>query len=139
VAYIAKRLTPVTKKGPTRDEVKRWVASLSAIGGLVRDEARKKLLANLDFAEGAVLEAARVAEPAKASDQLKALVSEVFRRRRTPQRLRADRALAVLEQIKTPEAEKALRVLAAGTPGHWLTEEAQAALGRGEKGRTEPK
>jgi hypothetical protein len=44
--------------------------------------------------------------------------------------VRAVRAVAVLEQIGTPEARQVLEALARGAPDALLTQDAQAALGR---------
>jgi hypothetical protein len=50
------------------------------------------------------------------------------------ERLRQRRAVAVLEQVGSPEAVKVLRRLAKGAPGAALTREAKAALRRLEVG-----
>jgi hypothetical protein len=133
VPYIAKRLTPAAaRKGVTTDRVRQWAAGLSAKEAAAREEAAKQLAANLDYAEQTVLAAARKADTAEARKALKPLVNQIFLKRQKAERLRADRALAVLEQIGTAEAKKAMKSLAAGAPGHWLTEEARAALQRVE-------
>ena len=51
----------------------------------------------------------------------------------TGERLRTWRALAVLEQLGTPEAVGLLRELAGGAPGAWLTRQAQLALQRRDR------
>ena len=48
----------------------------------------------------------------------------------TPERLRIQRAVMVLEQIGTPEARQLLEKLSKGAEGALLTEEARAALKR---------
>src|SRR5207248_11092700 len=48
----------------------------------------------------------------------------------SPGRLRARRAVGVLEHIDTPAARALLVRLGAGAPGAWLTREARAALER---------
>jgi hypothetical protein len=44
--------------------------------------------------------------------------------------LRASRALEVLGQIGTPEVQRALKALSRDAPDPWLSQEAEAALGR---------
>src|SRR5262249_46731097 len=48
----------------------------------------------------------------------------------TPERLRLDRSLEVLERIGDAEARALLNTLADGAPGDWLTRQAQASLDR---------
>ncbi len=43
------------------------------------------------------------------------------------------RELEALERAGTPEAKRALRALAGGTPEAWLTQETGVALGRLER------
>jgi hypothetical protein len=47
-----------------------------------------------------------------------------------PRAAAQSRAVAVLEHVRTPEAQDVLRALAGGAPGAWLTLEAEAALVR---------
>jgi WD40 repeat protein len=130
--FLAKRLPPITrtKDSPRPEQVERWIADLSSESAVVREAARKQLQKNLDFAEGALLHATKSVPSPRAESVLKELRAQVFRNRQSPERRRADRALAVLEYRGTDGAKKVLKGIAAGAAGHWRTQEAEAALHR---------
>ena len=76
---------------------------------------------------------ATTAPPARspeAARRLDALLTQAANVEPSPALLRGLRAIAVLEQIGTPEAKQLLLNLAAGAPEARLTREAKAALGR---------
>ena len=133
--FLAKRLAPIPRSEDhgLGKRIERWIGDLSAKAPATRETALNDLLANMDDAEGPILRAAKSATPSKPSPELDPLMKRVFERRHSPERLRADRALAVLEYLGTDEARKVLKGIADGAPGHWLTGEAVAALRRIEK------
>jgi WD40 repeat protein len=135
VTFLSKRLRlNLRPKDSVRAErIKRWINDLSDKRIGVRDSAQVKLLQNLDDAEGAILQGASKTGLDEANTNLKTLLRRIFDRRRSVDRLRVDRALAVLEYLGTVEARKELEVLAAGASEHWLTQDAKAACLRVKK------
>jgi WD40 repeat protein len=130
-AFLAGRLARLAPRAPVQArQIDGWIADLGAASFAVRESARQQLLANLEEAAPAVRRAEREAEDLEVRMRLTLLRKQVFARRWSPERLRADRALAALEYLGTAGAKKVLRQLAAGPAGHWLTKEAKAALGR---------
>jgi WD40 repeat protein len=127
VAWLAKALPPVRRADPQRT------------GALLRDLASTKF-AERHRATAELEDLAEAAEPAL-REALKTPLAEESRRRverllekldplKSAKRLRALRAVEVLEGIGSPEARRLLEELAAGIPNAQLTREARAALER---------
>jgi RNA polymerase sigma factor (sigma-70 family) len=130
VPYVRERLHAVAAPDPKR--LARLLADLDSDRFGVRDRA----MAELERLGEAALPAARKAldaqPPLETRRRLQGLMEAQERQRwsASPDRLRTQRALEVLERAGTPEARRVLAALAAGAPGAWLTQEARAALGR---------
>jgi hypothetical protein len=97
-------------------------------------EVREKASQELEQFGEAVVDALRKAKKGDVSVEqarrIEFLLAEFAGPVPGPEQLRATRAVAALEQIGSPEAEKVLARLAAGAEGARLTEEAKAALER---------
>src|SRR5262249_26780395 len=110
--------------------LRRWLADLDSEVYAARETAQKELAAVGELAAPA-LEQALAREPSpEARRRLQALVDKLQGPITQPELLRAVRAVAVLEDIATPEARQLLERLAAGAPEARLTQEAKAALER---------
>jgi len=96
----------------------------------VREKAQEELAALGDLAEPALLRSLEN----KPSVEMRRRVQTLLERLRgpvtRPEFLQALRALAVLEDIGTPEARRLLQELAKGAPEARLTREAKASLRR---------
>jgi len=134
--------------GPHR-KVRRQGGTAPAAG--LSEESLARLLAALDGSNFAARQSAqkeleKLGEPAAPAcrkalagkpsldfrRRLEALLERQAREARhpSPERLRDLRAVEVLERMGTPEAQRVLRIVAAGAPGAWLTREARASLER---------
>jgi hypothetical protein len=106
----------------------------------VRDRARAALEKLGELAEPALRQVLEGNPSLETRRRVERLLEELDRARPHPERLRAARAVAVLERAGTAEARKHLMVLAAGAPGAWLTRETQASLERlARRAPAEPK
>jgi RNA polymerase sigma factor (sigma-70 family) len=111
--------------------VERLLADLNSDRFAVRAEAEKELKALGELTGPAVRQALEKKPPLEVRLRLERLQEQsesVFIT--DPERLRAVRAVEVLENAGTPEAQEVLKTLAGGAPGARLTEEAKASLGR---------
>src|SRR5262249_18363455 len=92
-----------------------------------KSEARQKATAALEkmeeLAEPALRQALEEKLSLEARRRVELLLAKLDQAQRSPERLRAARAVAVLERTGTTEARKHLTLLAAGAPGAWLTRE----------------
>jgi hypothetical protein len=128
VPLLENGLRPVPPADPKR--LARLLADLDSEAFETRDGAARELEQLGDAAEPYLrraLEGKPTAEARRAAE----LLLEGLEGR--TERVRAGRALEVLEYADTPGAKKLLRALAKGAPEAWLTRQATAALGRLEK------
>lgn len=134
VAFLKKRLEPV--RPADADRLRRLIADLDDDSFAAREKARKGLAALGELATEALNAALEAKPSAEARKRIRALLGVGG----VPDRetLRAVRAVAVLEDVGTPEATAVLESLAGGLAGARLTREAKAALrrmgGAGAKG-----
>jgi RNA polymerase sigma factor (sigma-70 family) len=141
VPWLRERLRPVPVVPYRR--IAELVAELDSTRFKVRDKAAQEL-ERLEEMAKAALQGALAAGPApgKQSEEFRRRVEALLKKLEDPlisaERLRAVRAVEVLEQIATPAARQELRRLAGGAPAARLTREAEAALRRAERARPGP-
>lgn len=134
VVFLRTHLQPVTSPA-SAEAITRLITDLDSADFDVRSKARAQLLQLAELAEPALLEA----QGAQPSLELRQRIGELLkvivdlRSRPAGERLRAYRAVEVLEQIATPEARQLLVALARGAAGGSLTRAAQASLARLER------
>jgi hypothetical protein len=106
----------------------------------MRSKARTQLAQLGEFAEPALLEAAKHQPSLELRRRIEELSNHIIDGRSRPlgDRLRALRAVEILEQIATPEARQVLLTLVRGAAGALLTREAQASLARLERRTIRP-
>jgi RNA polymerase sigma factor (sigma-70 family) len=129
VPFLAARLEPAA--APAADRVRKLIAQLGAENGADRAAADRELRTFGDAIAPALRAAAKVGTPVEQLRRLDALIAAAG----DPilgagDRLRAVRAVAVLESVGTGEARALLGRLAKGAAEARLTREAAAALKR---------
>jgi RNA polymerase sigma factor (sigma-70 family) len=125
---LRKRLKPV--QPAESGQVRRLVAELDSDTFENREKARKELEQLGDRASGA-LEAALKSKPSlEAHRRIEALLKRLRPPIADGETLRSVRAVAVLEDIGSPEARKVLQSLTKGAAEARVTQEAKAALER---------
>ena len=127
VRFLKVRLRPVPPTDSRR--IARWVADLDADEFEVRGKATAALAELEELAEPAL----RRALADRPSAELRIRVESLLKALATgssPERLRALRAVEVLELLATPEASELLATLGRGAPAARLTREATSALER---------
>jgi RNA polymerase sigma factor (sigma-70 family) len=136
--YLRKHVRPVAPVDEKR--VARLIADLDSDEFAVREKAADELDKLGESAAGAVRQALAGRPSAELRRRLEALLDKQAAEEwaPAPDRLRAVRALEMLEQVGTPEAKKLLAELAQGAPEAWLTREAKAALGRLKRPAAQP-
>jgi RNA polymerase sigma factor (sigma-70 family) len=127
VALLKERLRPSAAVDAKR--VDQLLADLDSDEFAVRETAARELEGLGEGAEPALRQALAGRPSAEVRRRVEGLL-EKLDVAHTPERLRAVRALEVLEYVGTEEARKLLRQLATGAPEARLTREAKAALGR---------
>jgi RNA polymerase sigma factor (sigma-70 family) len=128
VELIRTRLRPAAVV--PADQIARLVADLDATAFADREKATTHL-ADLGERAGRALRQARAGGPsAEQKTRIDRLIAGLDGPPVHPGRLRAGRAVEVLEHIATPEARALLAALANGDPHVYLTREAKASLGR---------
>jgi WD40 repeat protein len=127
-AFLKGRLPPVPHPDPRR--VRRLLAELDSNDFKARDTASEEL-GRLAEAVEAELRGALAGRPsAEAARRLRALLAGLRPPLRDAARLRAVRAVQVLEGVGSPAARAVLKHWASGAPQARLTRDAQAALRR---------
>ena len=127
VPLLRDRLRPATPV--PADRLRKLLADLDSNEPQRREAASQQLAELAEQAEPALYEALNAKlspEQRRRIEALRAGPSVV----RSPEKLRAVRAIQVLEQCNVPEARQVLRTLAKGSPEAGLTQEANAALER---------
>jgi WD40 repeat protein len=128
VALIGKNLEPAPVVTDVPAEMRRLIARLDASSFREREAAAKSLV---DFGPEteALLKAALASKPSlEVRLRLERILESL--REPSPQQIRGIRAIEILERVGSVEAQRLLRRLASGRPGHPLTEDARATLGR---------
>jgi WD40 repeat protein len=133
VAFLKGRLKPLA---PDRHTVARLLADLDSPHFKARQKAFRDLATLADQIEPELEQALK---DMKTSLEARRRLGELLAQASAapaPERLREDRALAVLERIATPPALAALKTLAEGAPRTRMAEQAQEALKRLDARRT---
>jgi RNA polymerase sigma factor (sigma-70 family) len=134
VPYVRAHLQPV----PAEDEnhVGRLIADLDNDEFKIRERATAELDSLSEDVLGSLQKALKNQPTPEARRRLQALIEKQDQRRRNPStdRLRALRAIELLELAGTPDARQLLEKLAHGADGARLTQEARAALERLARG-----
>jgi WD40 repeat protein len=128
VAFLKANLKPVTPVDPAR--LARLLTDLDSKKFATRRRAEQELDDLGELATGAVRKALAGNPPLEVRRRLEFLADKLDAAPLTPPLLRSLRAVEVLEHIGTPEARLLLETVAAGAPGHRLTEEAAASVRR---------
>ena len=132
VPFLKKQLRPAASGDSKR--IAGLLAQLDSDEFAVREKATQALSALGEQVESAL----RTALAGNSSLEVRRRVEMILEQlepSKSLARLRALRAVAVLEHISTPEAREVLEKLANGAPEARLTQEAKASLGRLAKRR----
>jgi WD40 repeat protein len=134
VAFLRTGLHPAACPAST-EAITRLVADLDNPQFAVRGKAKAQLAQLAELAEPALLEAQKKHPSLELRQRIDELLKVIVDERSRPSgdRLRALRAVEILEQIHTPAARQLLQTLARGAAGALLTWEAQASLTRLER------
>jgi hypothetical protein len=128
VPLLKQRLNSVPSPDPR--QVSRVIADLDSDRFAVREQARKELEALGEQAAGALRRALSKKPSLEVHRRIKALLAKWRGVVAQPETLRALRAVAVLEDIGTPQGRQVLQALARGEPEARLTQAAKASLER---------
>jgi len=129
-AFLRKQLQPVVAlDAGQREQLTRWIADLDSPQFDVREKAGKELERLGELAEP-VLRTLLAGKPSLEVRRRVKAILENLDPARSPSRMQALRAVEVLENIPTAEAQYALTVLAGGVAEARLTREAKASLER---------
>jgi WD40 repeat protein len=125
---LERMLRPVAAIDASR--VAQLVANLDGQRYETRQRATEELEQLGDLAEAALRQVLGGKPSLEMRQRVEQLVQKLEEPIKDPERLRALRAIEVLEEINTPEARRLLERLAKGAPESRLTQEARAALER---------
>jgi WD40 repeat protein len=133
VAFLKGRLQPIRPVDPAL--LRRLLADLDGDTFAGREKARAELERLGERAADALREALGRTPSLEARRRLEALLARLRGLNRDREKLRVVRAVAVLEDIGTPEARAVLKALAEGVGAARQTQEAQKALERASRRR----
>ncbi|AWM35782.1 ECF RNA polymerase sigma factor SigE [Gemmata obscuriglobus] len=134
---LAKGVRPVPPADPK--VVAGLVGKLGSEDFVTREQSEKELVALGEGAADGLRAALAQATDAESRQRLTKLLAPLGGPVRTGDRLRALRAVEVLERVGTAEAREALRVWSGGARGAELTEAARAAVARLDARSAAPK
>jgi WD40 repeat protein len=132
VKYIGKHIEPVAE--PDGKKVQAWLKDLDDSSFKVRTAAFEELARLGDRVEGALRKALADRPSAEAKKQIERLLRAIPDLPTEAQDIRNERALLVLEQVGSKNAQECLERLAGGAASARLTREAKAALQRLQRG-----
>jgi len=128
VPFLCERLKPVPE--PSAQAIVNHIKLLDSARANARQQARLALEQLEELAEPALRQVLETKPSLEVRRQVEAILEKLDRTPYSPERVRAARALAVLEQAASEEARKHLQLLAGGAPAAWLTQEARSAAER---------
>jgi RNA polymerase sigma factor (sigma-70 family) len=128
VSLLRERLKPA--QAADQERLRRLLADLDSEQFAVREKARRELAELGELAEPALRLTLADKPSLEVRRQIQALLDNLRAPVTRPETLRSLRAVAVLEDIGTPEARRVLEQLARGTAEARLTREAKASLRR---------
>jgi hypothetical protein len=131
VAFLSSHLRPIDQSSDPAAVV-RLVATLDSPRFAVRSRAKTELAGLAELAEPALVEAEKHRPSLEQRGRIKELLDAIVEQRSRPtgDRLRAVRAVEILEQIHSPASQQLLQRLSQGAAGALLTRQAQEALTR---------
>ncbi len=128
VPLLRERIKPAPPVDP--HQIQRLIGKLGSDDFDERNAATEDLTRLGDLAVPALHKVAATLPSLEARRRVEALLLRLTAGPLMPEKLRAVRAVEVLERAATPEARQALQALAKGAPAALVTREAQAALDR---------
>jgi RNA polymerase sigma factor (sigma-70 family) len=128
VSLLKEHLHPTQAADPER--LKKLIADLDSKQFAERDQAQKELETLGESAAPALRRTLADKPSLEVSRRIQSLLDKLHEPVTQPEQLRGLRALAVLEEIGTPEAQEILKILATGAAEARLTQEAKASLDR---------
>ncbi|HKB37606.1 MAG TPA: hypothetical protein VKD72_14250, partial [Gemmataceae bacterium] len=128
VAFANRHLRPVP--APDRQRIARWIADLDSERFAAREEATAALAELEELAVPALRQAAEKQPSAEAARRIEKLIEQQETAVPPPEKLRALRAVELLEIVATPEALRVLETLAGGAPEARLSRDAKASRDR---------
>jgi RNA polymerase sigma factor (sigma-70 family) len=128
--FLKEALAPAPAPAADDKQTTRLIAALDDDSFEARERASAELAKLGGAVEPALRRALERPPSAEARRRLEALLAKLEGARFTPEHRRALRAIEVLEEIGTPEAEKVLSRLAKESPVAYLAAAAKAALAR---------
>jgi WD40 repeat protein len=128
VLFLENRLRPVQLVAPRR--VSELLAVLDSDRFKERQQASEELAMQVDLVEPFLRRALTDGTSAETRRRLEQVLSTRDRSLHSPRQLQLLRSIEVLERIGSPECQRILKSLAAGTEGFCITREAKAACER---------
>jgi WD40 repeat protein len=127
LSLLGERLTPAVAPSPER--VQALIGGLAASSFARRDSAEKELAQSVDLIEELLRKSLTASRSPEQASRLRQLLDGP-RTLTSPERVRRWRALAVLEQIGSPEAKRLLELVANGPAGSIESDAAKSGLQR---------
>ncbi len=127
LAFLKDHLKPAAPAGAT---ARKLIADLDSRSFKVRESAQKELGKLGAQVEPELREALKGEASAEVRSKISQLLEQIAAQEIPLERMREDRAVAILERIGTPEARALLKVLSQGAPSAYLTRRAKTALER---------